>query len=149
MLSRNGNTFCESYATYRDRIRQRLHNRIAVQIEFPDDGYRAYAMVDTGSAWLFLPRHIWQGRVEQYPQDGTDELTVRGWDVTGQLRRVPIIILAESGRSVEIEVTAFCAPENLNQPIILGYQRCLECLRFAVDPSPERRAFYFAPRGGD
>jgi hypothetical protein len=63
---------------------------------------------------------------------------------------VPVTLVATGGESLTFEATAFL-PETETQgdwalPSFLGWQGCLERIRFAVDPAEE--VFYFGALAG-
>lgn len=84
-------------------------------------------------------------------EDALDEDTVnlRGSSVTGRLCRLLLRIQAEEGTSIELEVTTLIPRDTREDqwieqlPCYLGWQGCLERLRFAIDPNTD--TFYFGP----
>ena len=63
-----------------------------------------------------------------------------------------LALLAEEGSGLELEVTAFVPRHRVSldqdQPLaIMGLWRCLEKIRFAVDPSSD--TFYFGTLGDE
>ncbi len=112
--------------------------RLVVQIQVLDQA--TVAAIDTGGAYLILdPEYV------DYSLDTLGEaveparLQIRGVAYDGALYRLPIMILAQEGQSLEVEVTAFVpslGPEEpWPLPMMMGLKGCLEFFRFAVDPA--------------
>jgi hypothetical protein len=104
------------------------------------------AVVDTGGAYLVLdPDYAAFYGVGQSTAVGTEHLQIRGFNRHGTLHRVPVILPASAGDPLTFEATAFLpdlAPgEHWLLPTYLGWQGCLERIRFAVDPREERVYF--------
>jgi hypothetical protein len=106
------------------------------------------AVVDTGGVWFVCDPEIAEelslGVARIRP---TESLTIRGHTFQGSLHRVSLVLKAEEGESLTLEVTAFVPHlqhrEAWHLPSFLGLNGCLERLRFAVDPGTN--TFYFGP----
>jgi hypothetical protein len=109
--------------------------RLFLQVEIA--GVTSPAVVDTGAAYLIVDPTI-AGRVglQHAAALDRDELVIRGFRCRGSLHRVPVTLVASDGESLTFEATAFL-PETETQgdwtlPSFLGWQGCLERIRFAV-----------------
>ena len=80
-----------------------------------------------------------------------DALRIRGDKFRGKLFRMGMGLQIEQGQGFEIDATVFVpildAGQRWPHPNFLGLSGFLERVRFAVDPDPEERAFYFGPTG--
>ena len=112
------------------------------------EGIATDAVVDTGGAYL-IPDTQTAARLGLDPDDalGAGTLRVRGTRYHGTLHRVSLTFPALTGDDVTIEATAFVPDLSPSEvwplPTYLGWQGCLERLRFAVDPVAE--LFFFGP----
>lgn len=119
--------------------------RLFVEVSFPGD-VDVEAVVDTGGPYLIVPPEVAnrQGLVPS-GADLRAGIVVRGVSVRGHLHRLPLTFRADQGENVTINATAFVpelwGDEEWTLPLYLGWQGCLERLRFGVDPFTER--FYF------
>ena len=123
--------------------------RLFVQVEI--DGLPASAVVDTGGAYLILNPEV-ADRL-QLGRDAIihrDQLFIRGMSCWGTVCRVPITLPATAGDPLTFEATAFVPElehgETWPLPSYLGWQGCLDRIRFAVDPADE--VVYFGAIGG-
>lgn len=101
------------------------------------------ALLDTGAHFCILEREILE-LVRDQLSEKLDELalqTAYGL-LHGELYLVPIVLLAEEGEHLEIDMTIFISPA-WQGPSFLGYSRALEHSRFAIDPQSNR--YYFGP----
>jgi predicted aspartyl protease len=144
----DGRLFSQGACTfsYRPATEQDTTPRIMISVQI--EGLYTETAVDTGGAYLVCDPEI-ADLLKLDPSSGlgTDKLQVRGSQVGGTLHRVSLTLLAQKGRSLALEVTAFVPrlhPNELwNLPSFIGLTGCLEFLRFAVDPGTN--AFYFGP----
>lgn len=120
-------------------------SRIFLQVKV--EGEMTEAAVDTGGVYFICNPSI-ANRLGLDVTDALEEkiVNIRGSSVVGNLHRVNITFFADEGQSVEVEVTAFIPSDTREErwaelPCFLGWQGCLEWLRFAVDPIKEQ--FYF------
>lgn len=109
-------------------------------------GQDLMGVVDTGGAFLIVPPPL---AMEHglYPELSfeTTAVVVRGWTVRGHVHLVPFTFMATRGEHVTIDATAFVPDleegEEWPLPLYLGWQGCMDRLRFGVDPFTEQ--FYF------
>ena len=136
--------------TYRPVKSEEKYPRILVQVAVDD--LETSAFVDTGGVFLFCSQDVGDS-LQLKPEDAlsVENLRWRDSSIAGTLHRVELILHAESGVSLPIEVTAFVPRLKPDEewvsefPLILGMHGCLEFLRFAVDPSDD--TFYFGEIG--
>ena len=122
--------------------------RLFIQIEI--EGVPASAVVDTGGAYLILNPEIADGlQLGQDAQIHRDRLLIRGVSFAGTVHRVPVLVPATHGEPLTFEATAFVPElehgETWPLPSYLGWQGCLDRIRFAVDPADE--VVYFGAVG--
>jgi hypothetical protein len=116
--------------------------KIFVRVRFPDlkEGRPALAQLDTGAAWSVLQRDIAE---ELGLFDGVGE-TVRMQTAAGSLRgrleRIPLVLVADEGTSLNLQATFFASP-LWRGGTFLGYSGLLDRLRIALDCP--RNLFYF------
>jgi hypothetical protein len=112
---------------------------------------RTRAVVDTGGAFLLLdPQLAAAVGIERADSLGHEHIRIRGFVQRGTVHRLPVTLLATAGESLTFEATAF-VPELDDSdvwplPSYLGWQGCLERIRFAVDPVDE--VVYFGAADG-
>jgi hypothetical protein len=114
--------------------------RLFVQVEI--EGLPASAVVDTGGAYLILnPEVADRLRLGRDAIIHRDRLLIRGMSCWGTVYRVPITLPATAGEPLTFEATAFVPEleygETWPLPSYLGWQGCLDRIRFAVDPADE------------
>jgi hypothetical protein len=114
--------------------------RLFVQVEV--EGQRTSAVVDTGGAYLILnPEVADRLRLGRHALIHRDRLVIRGIACNGTVHRVPITLLATAGEPLTFGATAFVPElehgETWPLPSYLGWQGCLDRIRFAVDPRDE------------
>ena len=61
--------------------------------------------------------------------------------LSGELVRMPVVFAADEGEPAEVEATWFISPDWPG-PMVIGWNGCLERMRFAFDP--RENDFYFA-----
>lgn len=136
------------FATGRVRYLGQLPEReaatamIHVKVEPDELGAPILALLDTGAAWSVLATDIAE---DLNLLDGAGEaatLQTRLGTCRGRLERVPIVLMADEGESLQVEATVFVSREWPDGTVI-GYNGLLERVRFAVDPDPEEMFFYF------
>lgn len=120
-------------------------SRIFLQVEI--EGEMTEAALDTGGVYFICNPSI-ANHLGLDVRDALEEkiVNIRGSSVVGNLHRVNITFFADEGQGVEVDVTAFIPNDTREErwaelPCFLGWQGCLERLRFAVDPTKEQ--FYF------
>jgi hypothetical protein len=99
------------------------------------------ALLDTASHWCVLPPATAITLECDLDAPGDTHLLTRFGRLTGQLVRLPTVLVAEEGENVEIEATWFISGDWPG-PMVLGWKGCLERVRFGFDPGSE--TFYFA-----
>ena len=123
--------------------------RLFVEVEF--DGLLAPAVVDTGGAYLILdPELALRMGIRSESMLHRDRVVIRGFSCSGTIHRVPVTLPATAGESLTFEATAFVPElahgEHWPLPSYLGWQGCLERIRFAIDPVQE--VVYFGAAEG-
>jgi hypothetical protein len=82
---------------------------------------------------------------------GEIKLNIRGVTYLGNLYNLTIELLGFEGCNLKVPTTVFMPNlepyQKWNLPSIMGYQGCLDRLRFAIDPETSR--FYFGRLGMD
>jgi hypothetical protein len=116
--------------------------RLQVQIEV--DGQKLSAAIDTAAPY-FICNIATAGslRITEADHLGIRRLSTRKGVMSGKLYRIPLVLLATEGDSIEIEATTFVPDDESwnDEPLFLGLLCCLDRVRFAVDPGAEK--FYF------
>ncbi|HKP76960.1 MAG TPA: hypothetical protein VJT67_15625 [Longimicrobiaceae bacterium] len=111
--------------------------RLFLEVEFA--GVPGSAVVDTGGAYLILDPEV-AGRmgINAAGMLHRERLVIRGFSCAGTVHRVPVTLPATAGESLTFEATAFVPDLGEGEvwplPSYLGWQGCLERIRFAVDP---------------
>jgi hypothetical protein len=100
-----------------------------------------YALLDTASQWCILPPTIAHVRGYDLEVEGETRLHTRFGALSGELIRLPMVLVADEGEPTEVEATWFLSPDWLG-PLVIGWKGCLERIRFAFDPRED--TFYFA-----
>jgi len=120
--------------------------KLSVQVEI--DGIQTLAVVDTAAPYLVCS--LWMATELHLSLDariGLREVRTNRGLLRGGLYRVAMKVLAAQGIGVEIQATAMVPHADQEHwrdaPTFLGFDGCLERLRFAVDPAEEK--FYFGP----
>ena len=142
----DGRPFAIGACPYRDQLSPELAEtpRIVVAIWIGD--FQTQAVVDTGGVYLVCDPEIPDLlNLDSSVSLGVATLVIRGYGYVGDLHKLAIILPAEEGESLELEVTAFVPRLDPGQewrfPSFLGLQGCLEFVRFAIDPGAN--VFYF------
>jgi hypothetical protein len=104
------------------------------------------AVVDTGGVYLCCDKQTAQD-LRLDPAVGLETLTLIGGmgKIRGSLHRISLTLVPDRGQGLELQVTAFIPHQDeiWNLPSLLGFQGCLERLRFAIDMTTD--SFYFGP----
>ncbi|HEV7589043.1 MAG TPA: hypothetical protein VGO40_13075 [Longimicrobium sp.] len=108
------------------------------------------AVVDTGGAFLVLdPKLADSIGVDHRHAIARERIHIRGFVQRGTIHRLPLTLLAAAGEPLTFEATAFVPEmehgETWPLPSYLGWQGCLDRIRFAVDPVDE--VVYFGAIG--
>jgi hypothetical protein len=136
----------EAFATGETRFTSQLAHAVdrLTRIHLPVyiGAVHANAVLDTG--YLVLDPAV-AADVALGPPVHADRMVIRGLVFTGTVHRVPVTIPADAGEPLTFEATAFVpelGPEEpWPLPSYLGWQGCLDRIRFAIDPSDERVYF--------
>jgi hypothetical protein len=109
------------------------------------------AVLDTGGAFLVLdPKFATSIGVGHRDAIARDRIHIRGLVQRGTIHRLPMTLLAAKGHHLTFEATAFVPEldhgETWPLPSYLGWQGCLDRIRFAIDPVEE--LVYFGATGG-
>ena len=147
LLFPDGTPFADAYSpfVYRLATLQETTNRIFLQVSV--EGIETEAFLDTGSSYVILEPHIAELlNIDRSQGERIEKFNIRGNIIRGDLLRMTITILAEEGRSLLVDATAFVpelAPDQEweDLPTILGLTGFLERIRFAINPTIDR--FYF------
>lgn len=118
--------------------------KIFVKVAFPGLTRRFLAQLDTGAAYSLLEVAIaealglfgWGGQ--------TTRISTRLGTIGGQLLSVPLTLIADEGRSLNLDATFFVSRE-WRGITFLGYVGLLDRIRIALD-SPAN-LFYFGEGG--
>jgi hypothetical protein len=136
----NGTVFATGSAPY-DFLPEE-NPRLQVQIEV--EGQKLSAAVDTAAPYFICNLETAEALgITTTEHVETLALSTRKGLIAGKLYRVPLVLVATEGVSIEIEATTFVPNDEVwnSEPLFLGLLSCLERIRFAVDPEAER--FYF------
>jgi hypothetical protein len=100
------------------------------------------AVLDTGGAYLILSPMVGKRLgLNSTTAIGREIIAIRGFSYAGAIHRVPVTLPATEGEPLTFDATAFVpempAGESWPLPSYLGWQGCLERIRFAVDPADE------------
>jgi hypothetical protein len=129
---------------YRPATERDTTPRIILTVQI--SGIETQTALDTGGVYLVCDPEI-ADLLNLDPSSGvgTDTLGIREWKGSGTLYRLPLMLVSDEGRGLELEVTAFVPSlqpgETWRLPSYMGLSGCLERLRFAVDPATD--TFYF------
>ena len=109
------------------------------------------AVVDTGGAFLVIdPQLATDIGIDRSNAIADERIQIRGYTQRGTVHRLPLTLLAAEGEPLTFEATAFVPElehgETWPLPSYLGWQGCLDRIRFAVDPADE--VVYFGAVGG-
>ena len=141
-----GERFATGACPYACRPATAYEETVRVFIPIRIDDVPVDAVIDTGAMHLICGTETIDN-LGLHPADslGRRRILIRGQIVAGDLHRVSLTVPAHQGEVLTQEVTAFVPildpGEESNLPTFLGWQYCLERIRFAVDPATE--TFYF------
>ena len=137
----DGRPFTTGMARFSDHANSQADTaEIYVRIELHGFGAPLLAQLDTGATWSVLNAEV---AAELLLLDGDGEpirLATRHGVVDGRLEEVGLTIVAEDGRSLEVQAVVFVSPEWYDRTF-LGYRGLLERIRFALDP--QESEFHF------
>jgi hypothetical protein len=135
----NGSPFSTGATPYIDAHPRDDEPSLRLVITVEIGGTTTDAIVDTGGVYCICDPDL-LALVDMPEEEALDSvnLLIRGVTRPGALYRLPLTLIAEEGKHLTIETTAFVPQlqpdESWNLPTFLGLQGCLERLRFAVDP---------------
>jgi hypothetical protein len=105
-------------------------------------GVSVHAMVDSGAPNCLFDSDIGEMLGWDYSAGEPAELSPRVGRFSGTIQRLPIIIAAEEGDSLQIEASVFLS-QQWRFGNFLGYSGFLECFCFALEPATN--SFFFGP----
>ncbi len=121
-----------------------LTGKLTIEVEIA--GLRTMAVIDTAAPYMICEPAIAGQLSFSIPESiGVAHLQTQLGRVTGHLYRAPIVLLASSGESLELQATVFVPQPDqwADNPSFLGFHGCLERIRLGVDPGAD--TFYFGP----
>lgn len=143
----DGRPFAQGASKYGYRPITKLEKTPRIFVTVKIQGISTEAVVDTGGVYLICNPEI-ADLLDLDPAGelGTDKVKTSRWGtVPGTLHRLCLELLAEEGKGIKLQATAFVPrlqPNELwNLPSFMGLSGCLERIRFAVDPVTD--TFYF------
>ncbi|HEX8906688.1 MAG TPA: hypothetical protein VF771_17690 [Longimicrobiaceae bacterium] len=149
LLHASGEVFANGEARFSSRPATEGERLSRMLIEIQLAGVSSPAVLDTGGAYLVIDPGV--GHRLGLTVDaalGHDRIVIRGFTVEGTIHRVPVTLSAHTGEPLTFEATAFWPDIPMGAqwtlPTYLGWQGCLERIRFAVDPGEE--LIYFGAR---
>lgn len=140
MLTLGSEVFASGRAKYLDQATDAPEPTAKIFVKVNLLGIPVLAQFDTGAAYSMLDREVAEvlGLL-----DGEGESTTihtRLGPVTGRLERVPVLLEADEGISLDIEAT-FLVSRDWSGKTFLGYTGLLDRIRVALDPPVN--FFYF------
>lgn len=118
--------------------------KVFVKVSFPGSPETVVAQLDTGAAYSALGVEI-ADALGLFSQKGQmARISTRLGTASGQLLRIPVVLIADEGLSLGIDATFFISPE-WKGATFLGYIGLLDRIRIALD-SPAN-FFYFGESG--
>lgn len=146
MLKLDGQDFTTGASGFLDRLPTdpEASSKIYVKLRPAELETTLLAQLDTGSPWSILQTEVAEA-VGLFEAAGEPKrLSSRGMTFEGRLVRVPVLLLADAGESLEVEATVFVS-RDWPAGNFVGYSGLLEAIRIALDPHANR--FYFGPAG--
>lgn len=146
MIIRDGDPFTSGRSRFVDQHPRfpEPSAKVYVQVEFAGLEGTWIAQVDTGAAYSVLEVSIAEALNLLDLNGPWTRLSTRLGVLAGKLIRLPVILVADQGRSLELEAQFFVSPE-WRGGTFLGYTGFLDRLRIALD-SPAN-LFYFGKEG--
>ncbi len=137
-------SYPEGAARYQDAHPdlKEAQSRIYVKFRPAAVDFSFWALLDTGAHFCLLNETV-AGFVRDHLGEGLGPFAVRTayGTLEGQLYRHRVTLLAEVGKSVDIEATVLIPPE-WRGPCFLGYAGALDHVHFGINP--ERNQFSFS-----
>jgi hypothetical protein len=142
MLKLEGEDFTSGRARFLDRlpVDPEPTAKIFIKLRAGKLAATLLAQLDTASPWSILEAETAReiGLLDQNGEPKT--LRAQGMSIRGRLVRVPVLILADEGESLEIDATVFVSADWPGKNFV-GYAGLLESIRIALDPQANH--FYF------
>ena len=142
MLTLNGERFASGRSRFLDHHPRfpEPTAKIFVKVAFAGFEEAWIAQVDTGAAYSILESEV-AAALDLFEVEGQwTRISTRLGLLSGRLIRLPMILMADDGRSLDLEATFFVS-EHWRGGTFLGYTGLLDRLRIALD-SPAN-LFYF------
>jgi hypothetical protein len=142
MLTLNGERFASGRSRFLDHHPRfpEPTAKVFVKVVFTGLDKTWIAQVDTGAAYSILEFEAAK-TLGLFEMEGEwTRVSTRLGLLSGRLIRLPMILMADEGRSLDVEATVFVS-ENWRGGTFLGYSGLLDRLRIALD-SPAN-LFYF------
>jgi hypothetical protein len=149
LRSTRNETFANGVTTYEYRAPSPSSkiDRIFIPVEI--EGVMTTAVLDTGGIYFCLdPSFALALGIEPWQGFEKHKLGIRDTTFSGVLHRLSLKFIASEGQSSVIEATAFIPNgehqeewQRMDLPNFLGFQGCMDRVRFAIDP--EKVLFYF------
>jgi len=118
--------------------------KVFVKVSFPGIQDSVMAQVDTGAAYSTLESEIAEALGLFDFEGQSTRISTRLGTVGGQLIRIPLALIADEGRSLDLEATFFVS-RDWRGVTFLGYVGLLDRLRIALDSPSD--LFYFGENG--
>lgn len=143
LLRRGPLPFATGCSRYVDAVKDHpvTEPRIVIPVAASTITESVLAVVDTAAPWCIFEPAVGLDLERAFrPVLDRAILSTRLGLFQGSLYRVPVMLHADEGESLDVEATVFQSPD-WRGPSFLGYQGLLQRIRFAVDP--ETNLFYF------
>lgn len=111
---------------------------ICIKCSFGTDPSRQYyALFDTGARWTVVPASIAKDHdMFFFSLESEKQISTRFGLCKGILHSCDIQILADEGEDIPFETTVLVIPDEIwPYPIVLGFNSCLNKIRWACDPN--------------
>lgn len=136
----DGSVFATGWSSYLDEAPGHPATTAGIHIRVEFEGVRVFALLDTGASWSVLTADLAE-ELGLFAQDGAPlTLSSRVGTIEGKLVSARIALLADAGKSVELDSTVFVS-RDWPAGNFIGYSGVLERIRFAIDPGDNRFAF--------
>src|SRR5579862_6413729 len=142
----SGNVLCTGSCNYDSRPSRAADSTNRLYVTVNIETVRTEAVIDTGAPYLVLNPSLAHS-LNLYTTDSLLRVPFQAVNFFGfgDIHRVTLELLADRGSSFAVDVTALVpvvAPEQeWDLPVVLGWDGCLERIRFAIDPVYQM--FYF------
>jgi hypothetical protein len=142
MLRLGSEEFTKGRTSFLDRDPGSLEftAKVFVSVRFTGLGLPVLAQLDTGAAYSTLETELAESLGLFDGEGHRATLGTRQGTFSGRLERVPLVLVADEGKSLDIEATFFICRGWPGRTFI-GYTGFLDRIRFALDPLTN--SFYF------